>query len=68
MKEGDKCLGGCAEFAKWQGLEPECCDSCHDDANEGYGDLIDFPAPGGYYWICCRMLDKYEDVKGPIGH
>jgi len=65
---GDKILGGCDSFAKKFDLEPDCCISCHEDSNEGYSDLIDFPAPGGYYLICCRMLNDYEAAHGPIGH
>lgn len=36
-------LGGCEELCAFLGIpKPECCVSCHDDADEGYGQLLEY--------------------------
>ncbi len=36
-----------------------CCDSCHEDENEGYGERCDYDSPDGKarIFLCCRAPD-----------
>lgn len=40
-----------------------CCDSCHDDADHGWGDLMEFQMEDGrWVRVCCYVaadLDRY---------
>ncbi len=57
-------LGGCEEAAKHFGFEQSCCDSCHNDADEGYCSLIEIEIDQGYFNVCCYMHIKYEATHG----
>lgn len=37
----------------------DCCNSCHDDEAEGFGDLIEVDNADGTLFarVCCRKLD-----------
>lgn len=40
-----------------------CCDSCHEDCDAGYGELMELEFAGGKGLVCCaiiRYLDKKE--------
>jgi hypothetical protein len=61
----------CMDFADRPGF-PGCCDSCHDDANLGYGDNLDCALPGTTVAarLCCRVLgwlDALGETAGPGG-
>jgi hypothetical protein len=60
-----KYLGWCADLADALGIERTCCDSCHEDDNQGqsYLNQIDFQKEG-YYDCCCLMRCKFEDLMG----
>lgn len=53
-------LGSCEEMAKHFGLEQSCCDSCHNDVDEGYSSLIEIEIEKGYFHVCCYMNSRYE--------
>lgn len=49
----------CRDFDKIEGF-PGCCNSCHDDADEGYGELChsDIPITSGTTEasVCCKVM------------
>lgn len=55
-------LGGCDAFADRTRAVFGCCDSCHDDANEGWGDLLEVEMADGYYRVCCAAFSVYKDA------
>jgi hypothetical protein len=57
-------LGGCSDFAKKFGLENvNCCNSCHDDDDEGYMSLSEKNFEDGWYCVCCAMLIAYDEME-----
>lgn len=34
---------------------PECCESCHEDFENGYGDDLTFEINGVHRFICCSL-------------
>ena len=39
-----------------------CCESCHEDVEEGWGEDLFFLAPdGNLYFVCCNIGRKLED-------
>lgn len=58
---------GCREVALQLGLEvaegflpAECCSSCHEDADEGYADLIWIE---GEVQVCCTIYRLMSGVR-----
>lgn len=46
-------------------LPKECCDSCHDDINDGYQDYFEADLPGGLLaLVCCRISTRMEEREG----
>lgn len=41
-------------------MPPGCCDSCHDDAEEGYP-LCETEFDGEEAYVCCATLRAIED-------
>jgi len=37
-----------------------CCDSCHEDADEGYTDLCELECDGVLWIVCCNKLNLLE--------
>jgi len=55
-------MKGCRDVAKLTGIDFSCCNSCHDDEDEGYVDMIEREYRGVEYHICCAAsiaLDKF---------
>lgn len=57
-----KPLGGCPEFRRAfpaMTANVSCCTSCHDDFDDGYGEPFetDKDESGGYYMVCCALLN-----------
>ncbi len=52
-----KYLGRCTELSKRLRIECDCCDTCHDDDDEGYDSLCEVEFEDGYYDACCRMRE-----------
>ena len=45
-------------------IEP-CCDSCHDEVDEGLGEDLWFPVHGVTRHICCAVACAFEgDLPG----
>lgn len=55
-----KYLGSCNELRKRYNLNVECCDSCHEEYDEGY-DWIEVNTTEGWYFVCCTVLNAYEE-------
>jgi hypothetical protein len=48
-------------------LPSACCDSCHDDFDGGYTDLLNVEYGGGKFEVCCRMAEKLsERPEAPV--
>ena len=40
------------------------CDSCHEDEEEGYDEMIYMDlGKGRYSYVCCRIANAYEEWK-----
>ncbi|MHA2065491.1 MAG: hypothetical protein ACXABY_14045 [Candidatus Thorarchaeota archaeon] len=61
MVSEERCLGGCEEYLKHLGKEPNeqpgCCTSCHTDDDLGYP-MLEVDVEGGYYYVCCRVAQE----------
>lgn len=57
MTDG-RCRGDCSTMSDlgiWGGY---CCSSCHEDAWEGYSDLLELPLPNGdWLMVCCFVWE-----------
>lgn len=54
----------CEEFKTTYGLQHIwCCDSCHEDDAERYGDDLWFDIDGREWNICCALANKYEELQ-----
>jgi hypothetical protein len=40
-----------------------CCNSCHDEINEGYGYHFDTEWEGRTVYCCCSVLELIEKLK-----
>ena len=50
------CLGACDEAGLQLGDDVECCADCHDEAENGYGELMCMVMPSGMTaWVCCSV-------------
>lgn len=65
MSTRDHRLGGCDEYAARTGVCALCCDTCHDDANVGYADMIEVEFGDGYYVVCCSMYNAPPTTPHP---
>lgn len=50
----------CDDLAEKLNIKCDCCDSCHNDSDNGYASLIEKEINGIYYQICCSMSIKIE--------
>ena len=39
---------------------PPCCESCHEDANSGYGEDLWFEVLGEDRHICCALAKAFD--------
>ena len=49
------------------GVNYSCCDSCHDDEDEGYNGLLEKEFRNQEFEICCRghtEIEKIEKLSG----
>ena len=52
----------CQEAIKLHNLSnTSCCDSCHDEWDEGYGDPIELYIGDKTYYVCCGVMRALED-------
>ncbi len=58
-----KCLGYCEEACEDLGLILDCCVSCHEDNDMGLDDLTEIDLDHGFYKVCCRILDSFNERK-----
>lgn len=57
----------CQELIKQHDLPNHCCNSCHDDADEGYynGEMLSVDNPDGTETeCCCAVYNAYNDKYG----
>ena len=40
---------------------PSCCESCHEDADRGEGDLCEIVHNSILYMVCCRVSNWWKD-------
>ena len=53
---------GCDTLSKKYGLKEGCCDSCHDEYELGYHDLLEVCDNGEDYLVCCRVYNELEAI------
>ncbi len=58
-----KLLGGCDFIQKVLGIQNYCCSSCHWDAEEGFGYLMERESEDLQYWVqvCCAMAGSFDE-------
>lgn len=58
----------CEEFRKKFDISKNCCNSCHQDFDEGYSDLCEIEIDHVIYQVCCSIdlqyKEKQKDNKG----
>lgn len=56
-----------SDFIKLFGLPDEHCDSCHEDAEEGYydGQMCQPEWDDKYSDVCCVVNQNYKKMKEP---
>lgn len=65
-----KYLGSCEDIQDRLGFNINCCDSCHEENDEGYSDLMEYEFDDGYYNCCCTVhiratiLHQSKDHQG----
>lgn len=62
-----KALGDTPEERNQRGvplLPPDCCDSCHEDASEGWHPLSDIEWRGEWWTVCCRVARRIHEAGG----
>ncbi len=52
----------CSSFEKLDGF-PGCCNSCHEDYNEGYADLLDLDVDGVPIYVCCTVSTWLDELE-----
>lgn len=50
----------CEEIKKKYNLQSDCCESCHEDDDMGYGEDLWFEIEGKDWHICCATYKAYE--------
>lgn len=61
---------GCQEWLDVNGVgrdKASCCLSCHADADEGYGDLMEEELNGHIYRVCCAISLHVDRSRTPTG-
>lgn len=53
----------CEEFQLRYDIRAECCESCHEDEDMGFGDDLWFRVEGKDWHVCCKMINTYEKEK-----
>jgi hypothetical protein len=53
----------CNEFRKKYNIKRECCGSCHDDDESGFGEDLWFEVEGRDWNICCYLRNAYDEQK-----
>lgn len=55
---------GCGEARTAFSLPGECCDSCHDDFDQGYEQPIECEDADGRIWarVCCAVVRDLESA------
>lgn len=51
-------LGYCYAYKEKLKIDKRCCDSCHEDHEEGLCDLIEKHFKNGFYLVCCRISNE----------
>ena len=52
------CLGACEKAGLRLMHDVECCDSCHDEAEYGYGEMVEYSFQDGTQsFVCCHVRE-----------
>jgi len=58
--------GSCSDVTILLKIESVCCESCHQDWDEGFDEPTDFTINGARYKLCCRLGTLIESLGGSI--
>lgn len=53
----------CKDLSNEFRIDLDCCDSCHEDFDLGYFDLMEKEIDEKNYKICCRMFERVKKLE-----
>ena len=55
-------MSDCADVKKrFNLIDSSCCDSCHEDAEEGVDDLFQYEHGDEVFEVCCYVADDLDE-------